>query len=184
MQYKLVTKATTYPLSLSEAKLHLRVTSTEEDQRISALVKSATDLVESYTRRQLITATWDLFLDEFPGMIYLEKSPIASVTHIKYYNSANVLTTLDSTYYNADVNSEPGRIQEAYGMTWPSEYDRFGAVQIRFVAGYGNPADVPDLIKDGIYLTLTHLFENRGDEARRLPFVIQDVLQPYRVFQF
>ena len=123
-------------------------------------------------------------MDVFPDVIYLEKSPIVSVTHMKYYNSANVLTELSTSNYNADVNSEPGRIICAYGQSWPDVYRRPSAIQIRFVAGYGNPADVPDAIKDGIYLTLTHLFENRGDEARRIPYIVQDVLQPYRVFRF
>lgn len=124
-------------------------------------------------------------MDEFPDVIYLEKSPITSVSYIKYYNSSNTLTTMDSSDYVVDTYSEPGRIEIAYGQSWPDTYTRPSAVNIRFIAGYGaTSAYVPDTIKDGIYLTLTHLFENRGDEGRRMPLVIKDVLEPYRVFQF
>ena len=184
MQYKLITPPTMQPISLSEAKLQLTVSSEEEENRISALVKSATSWVEAYLRRQLISATYDLILDEFPKVIYIEKSPITVITSIKYYDGSNVLQTLSASYYNADIDSEPARIQEAYGYTWPDTYDRFGAVQIRFTAGYANAASVPDTIKDGIYLLLTHLFDNRGDEARRIPRVIMDVLEPFRLYQF
>jgi uncharacterized phiE125 gp8 family phage protein len=184
MQYRIATAPTTYPISLAEAKLHLRVTTSEEENRITALIKSATDQVESYLRRQLITATWDLYLDEFPDVIYLEKSPIASVSYVKYYNSSNTLTTLSTDDYVADTYTEPGRVMIAYGKDWPDTYDRPSAVNVRFIAGYGAAATVPDTIKDGIYMTLTHLFENRGDEGRRMPYVIKDVLEPYRVFQF
>jgi len=184
MQYKVVTPPSTYPISLSEAKLHLRVSSTEEENRITALIKSATDWVEAYLRRQLITSTWDLFLDDFSDVIYIEKSPVTTLSTIKYYDGSNVLQTLSSSYYNADLDSEPSRVQEAYGYTWPTVYDRFNAVQIRFIAGYANAASVPDTIKDGIYLLITHLFDNRGDEARRVPRVIYDVLEPYRLYKF
>lgn len=184
MQYRIATAPTTYPVSLEEAKLHLRVTTSEEEYRITALIKSATDQVESYLRRQLITATWDLYIDDFPDVIYLEKSPVASVTYVKYYNSSDELTTLSTDDYVVDTYTEPGRITIACGKSWPSTYNRPSAVNVRFISGYGAASDVPDTIKDGIYLTLTHLFENRGDEGRRMPYVIKDILEPYRLFMF
>ena len=114
----------------------------------------------------------------------MEKSPVASVTYVKYYNSSDELTTLSTDDYVVDTYTEPGRITIACGKSWPSTYNRPSAVNVRFISGYGTASDVPDTIKDGIYLTLTHLFENRGDEGRRMPYVIKDILEPYRLFMF
>lgn len=46
------------PVTLAEAKAHLRVSGTDEDAYIDALVKAARGRAESLTRRQLITATY------------------------------------------------------------------------------------------------------------------------------
>jgi uncharacterized phiE125 gp8 family phage protein len=43
--------------------------------------------------------------------------------------------------------------------------DCLNAVQIRFVAGYGDPANVPDEIKQAILMMVADLYEHRGEEV-------------------
>ena len=54
-------------MSLTEAKLHLRVEVTDDDALITALISAARQYAETLTQRQFVTATWKLVLDSFPG---------------------------------------------------------------------------------------------------------------------
>jgi hypothetical protein len=63
----LLTPPATEPVSLADAKLHLRESDNAQDTVISALVTAARKLVEERCRRSLITQTWVLTRDQFPS---------------------------------------------------------------------------------------------------------------------
>ena len=67
MSLQLVTAPTEEPVSLVEAKLHLRVDFSEDDLLITALIAAARQAAETLTGRQLVTARWKYILDSFPG---------------------------------------------------------------------------------------------------------------------
>lgn len=54
------------PVTLAEAKTHLRVTYTDDDALIAELITAARQWFEEQTYRALVTQTWDLKLDELP----------------------------------------------------------------------------------------------------------------------
>ncbi len=54
------------PVSLVEAKRHLRVSSSAEDAHIDDLIRAATAWAETETRRRLISQTVTLSMDRFP----------------------------------------------------------------------------------------------------------------------
>ena len=179
--FKLVTPPAEEPISLVEAKLQLRVSGDDEDDFISSLISAAREHAEEYMNRSLITQTWDYYLDAFQNQITIQKNPIASITSIKYFDSDNSEQTLDSSYYNTDLVSEPARIILAYGKDWPSVYYRPNAVVIRMITGYGVAASVLSQIKQGMYLYITYLYEHRGDESIRPPRAIYDLWNNLRV---
>lgn len=154
--------ATTFdPISLTDAKDHLRVSGDTEDHIISKDVRSAVQWCENELNWKLTTQTWKYFLDFFPGdIIRMPFPPLQSITHIKYYDSDNELQELvKDTDYRVDKNSTPARIDPIDG--WPSTYDRLSAVEIQFVCGYATATKIVDDIKSAIYLRLSDLFENR-----------------------
>ena len=55
------------PVSLLEAKAHLRVDIPDDDALISALITAAGHYAETLTRRAFIAQSWKLVLDSFPG---------------------------------------------------------------------------------------------------------------------
>lgn len=180
--WKLVTAPTSEPISLDNTKTHLRVTGTDEDNLVESLIVAARQHAEKYLRRALISQTWDYYLDDFKEVILLQKSPVSSVTSIKYYDIDNAEQTLSSSYYEVDTVSEPARIVEAYGYTYPDVYyDKPNAVTIRVVCGYGDEDDVPMQIKQGMYLYVNYLYDHRGDESVRPPRAIYDLWNDYRV---
>lgn len=63
----LVTAPTAEPVTLADAKLHLRVNVSDDDALITDALIAGRERVELETGRQLITATWELWMDGFPG---------------------------------------------------------------------------------------------------------------------
>lgn len=162
----LVTEPAEEPVSLTEAKSHLRVDIDDDDTLISSLITAAREVVEKLSRRALVTQTWRLSLDEWPDgdEIDIPKPPLQSVSSITYTDSDDTTTTWSSSLYEVDADSEPGRVKLAYGESWPADtLAETNPIKITFVAGYGEAADVPDRWKQAIKLILGHWYENREE---------------------
>lgn len=184
MSLKLITAPAAEPVTLAEAKAHLRVDGTDDDVYITALIGAARQGAEHITERALMAQTWELALDAFEADIHLPRPPLASITSITYLNDGGALTTLDASAYLLDDYSEPARLLPAYGTTWPATRSQANAVLIRYVAGYASAAAVPQEIKSWMLLRIGLLYENResavaGVSIAELPFVDR-LLDAYR----
>jgi uncharacterized phiE125 gp8 family phage protein len=183
---KLFTAPASEPITTNEAKAHLRIDASDEDNLITGYITAARQLCELYARRALVTQTWDLSLEQWPGcdQIELPRPPLQSVTSISYIDSNGATSTLASSSYIVDTASEPGRVILAYGATWPTVTLRPGpAITVRYVAGYGAAAAVPELYKQALKLIVGHFFENReqvvlqpGLTVAQLPMAAQALL--------
>lgn len=183
MSYKIKTQPASEPVTLTEAKLHLKVDGSAEDNLITYLISAARDLAERYMNRSIITQTWELYLDVLPDQIDIWHGPVASISSVKYYDSDNTLQTLSATLYTTDIVSEPARINRAYSATYPYTYDRTNAVIVEFIAGQSS---APSLIKAAILLIIGHLYTNRedvitGHSAVEIPMGSKALLDHYRV---
>jgi uncharacterized phiE125 gp8 family phage protein len=159
--------STTAPITLAEAKTHLRITHSDDDVYIAALLLGITELCEQMQRRIYIRRTVVEYFDSFPAVIRPVYSPLVSpVTSIKYYDTGGVEQTLAADQYQVDYATEPGRIMPAYNCSWPSIRSVLNAVTLTYVAGYSaaidDTSDVPADIKHAIKLLLTHYYENRS----------------------
>lgn len=76
------------PVSLTEARAHLRVTSTAEDALIERLVAAARAEIERLTRRALVLQGWRLYLDAWPPgrVVRLPVAPVASIDSVTVYD--------------------------------------------------------------------------------------------------
>jgi len=93
--YQVITPASTYPVSLTEAKSHLKVDTTADDTYIESIIKAATQLSEEYTNRFFIDTVIEQYASSFAELQTLFKSKVRSVDHVKYYPSST--TTIPST---------------------------------------------------------------------------------------
>lgn len=193
MSLELVTAPAVEPISLQEAKDHLKVDSTDEDALIEALIQGARQHVDGrdgWLGRQLITATWDLTLQTFPAtdFILLPLPPIQSVTSITYTDTDGDSQTFASSKWSLsnDLNWRP-RVDLAYGETWPSTRTEADTVVVRFVSGYGVQADVPAPIRAGMLLLIAHWYEHRsaGESVNitEVPRTVDALLEPYRIWR-
>jgi len=188
---KLVLKTgpATTAISLAEAKAFLRVDSDydDDDSYITSLIGVATNVVEQFTRRRLITQTYNIYYDEFPPYIDLQVGNVASVTHVKYYDTDNTLQTLDTSQYDVDIRVKPGRIYQAEDGNFPNTYERANSVEVEFVVGSA-ASDVEDAIKQAMYIVIGRYYENRqdvvmGTQVNELPLMVEHLLTPYRLLE-
>lgn len=166
MTLRLQTAPTSEPVSLADAKNHLRVDDdvTEDDALIAGLVTAAREEFENQADRTLFTTTYRLVLDAWPSsyIITLPRPPLVSVTSIVYTDDEDNATTLSSSDYIVDVDAWPGRIVLRSSASWPSVTLReAGGIVITYVAGYASTSNVPQRHKQAILMLVGHWYENR-----------------------
>lgn len=189
---KMTTGPAAEPVTTAEAKTHLRIDHSDEDTYIGTLIIAARQWVEHFTRRALIAQTWELSFDVWPPRVFaLPLPPLASVTHIKFYDADNAATTVASGDYQVDTSREPGRVLLKDTATWPVVNLRPAAgVVVTYVAGWANAGAVPQAIKQATLLMVGHYYENR-EAVTQPPGAIVEVPQgarmllwPYRAMEF
>lgn len=183
---KVITPVSTEPITLAEAKAHVRAgTSTTEDALITALISAAREYCENYTSRALATQTLEMYLDRFPCAYEIEllRPPLQSVTSVTYTDSAGTTTTMTAnTDYIVDADSMMGRIVLPYGKLWPSftPYS-VNPIKIRYVAGY---TDIPKTIKQAMLLLIGHWYANReaiGTTEGEMDIAVKALLSMNRI---
>lgn len=187
--YLRITDATTEPVTLAQAKAHLRIQSsdTSQDTYITALITAARQRAEKECNRAFISQTWRLGLDYFPwygdswkrpttsvyavnmgmwaqGMtIYVPTPRLLAVTSLTYIDATGTLQTLSPTTYLVDSDSEPARIMPTPGNYWPYvQLYRPNTVNLTYTCGYGPDATtVPLALCQAILMLISHWYWNR-----------------------
>ena len=190
MSLKTITPPATEPLTANEVKQYLRIDGTDDDALISSFITQAREFCEDYQGKKYITQTLELILDEFPfdySIDFRACSPIQSVTSVKYYDTSNTEYTLSSNDYIVDADSFVARIALAYNKSWPTiQLKPVNGVVIRFVAGYGNAASVPETFKQAMVAHIKiladgTLFNLREGEKEKFEAVRNSLLGTRRV---
>ena len=175
------------PISLAEAKAHLRVDTGDEDTLIASLIVAGRMLIERNLGLALITQGWSYYLDHWPerGCISLPLLPVQAVSAVTVHDEDGGSSVLDADGYAVDVLSAPARI--TLTSATPSVVTRpFNAFEVAFTAGYGDAgADVPRPICQAVMLLVAHWFERRepvefGPGPQEVPGIVAGLLQPYR----
>lgn len=185
---ELVTPPTVEPVTVQECKDWMRVTLDDEDTLITDLIAAARGHVEELTGRALLTQTWDYWLDEFPYCeMDIPRPKIQSVTYIKYLDTSGVLQTLSSSLYTVDTKRSPGRIVPSYGNVWPVAQYVPNAVQVRYIAGYGDePEDVPTQLRQATKVLVATMYENREAMSdvslETVPMAFYQLLNQHRMW--
>ena len=185
--FEITTQSTVPLLTTAEAKSHLRVDTTADDTLIDNLVKAARESAEVYTNRFFIDTTLTLKGDKWSDIEYLFKSPVRSISSIKYYDSDNALQTLATSVYLLDNSHQPSRVTLDEGESFPNLASRANAIEVVYGVGYGNAAsDVPEAIRQAVLLTVGHFYQNREDVvvgriASQLPMAAKYLLDQYKV---
>lgn len=182
-QYTIVEGNAQPPISYAEAAAHLRVDSEDDQDYIEGLIAVARDYIDQHTARQSRATTWKVIATEWEDLfevihdksvsiidprrgvlpwigsdyvIPLRRTPLVSVTHVKYYAPGDsAQTTLSSDGYRVITAAEPGLIQIIDAP--PAVEDRVDAIEIQFLTG----DQTTDLQRHAIKMMVASLYENR-----------------------
>jgi uncharacterized phiE125 gp8 family phage protein len=161
----MVTAPVVEPLSLEEARAHLRVDGHEEDALLEEYVTTARAWCELYLGRALVTQAWRAHFGGWPedGALELPMAPLQSVTAVQYTPDGAAWLTVAPATYRVVSSVDPGAVILAPGQGWPSEtLDAGLPVAVEFVCGYG-PAggNVPAPVRQAMRWLVGHMMENR-----------------------
>lgn len=176
---RIVTAPAGLPVSLDEARMHLNISTYEDDDMLGLYISSATALCEQILQRKLITQTWKMWLDSWPLRITVLFGDLQSVTHVKYTDEDEVQATLAASVYTVDTSRVPGRVVLKKEQTWPDvTLSEVNPIEIQFVTGYGaTSASVPADIRNALLLTVGHFYQNRENlvvsESSRMASVME-----------
>lgn len=198
MNYKITSLISSEPVTLEEARKHLRIEPFgsplvhPDDDYILRLISASRAWCEEYTKRALATQNISVSLSEFPDdYIELPIEPVQSVTNITYIDTNGAQQTLSTNVWVFD--DYENRIYAKYGQTFPSTQAVSNAVTVNYVAGYTDGLspdiyEVPESIKQAILLMVGSYYENRQQDQmgntrisfNSLPYGVDMLLQPYR----
>lgn len=194
----LITPPAYLPVTLAEAKAHLRIDHSDEDALIRGLIGAATSHIQGrdgYTGQALVPQTWEYYLDQFPTdplkAIAIPLPPLIAVESIKYLDADGAEQTLATSVYAVNTATEPGAVSLKQDQSWPDTRSAWDAVRIRFQAGYLAFGDSPtsyagtpiEVMQSAILLVLADLYENRqagGHENYEINPTLKRLLYPLR----
>ncbi|MFN7019876.1 MAG: head-tail connector protein [Phycisphaerales bacterium] len=184
-----VTPPAAEPVSVAEARLHLRIDTFDDDAWLNTSISAARRAYETLAERSLIHQTLRYRLSRFPAdgddgtdealAIVLPIARLSSVTSITYVDPAGATQTLPGSDYLVDASGQPGRVTPAYGKAWPACREQPGSVSVTFVAGDGASAsDVDPRDKQAVLMLVGHWYRNReavivGTISKHLEFTLR-----------
>lgn len=185
MNWKIITPAAVTPVSLTDAKKHLKVSGTAEDDLITLYLEAATQMAESYLGIRLINTVVEEVYEEFTDIAFL-RFPAQSITSIKYDADDNTEKTVSTSVYTLNTYTEPQIILKNVDQEWPTDLaDNKNRIRVRYTSGFGSaPSDVPANIRAAILIILGDLHENREDRVSALPKASHRLLEPWRICTF
>jgi uncharacterized phiE125 gp8 family phage protein len=189
VRYRSLTRAAqpvVEPVSLADAKTHLRVDTESDDDHIVALITAAREWCENYTQRTFIHTQWTMTFDTFPWEIELPRPPVAvasgnTATTITYAMETGGTATLSTSQYRVDRTAEPGVIRTVYAGTWPSHLLDRNSISVTWWGGYGEDGTkVPKVVRSAILMLVAYWYERRlaADQiaSNAVPFGVSSML--------
>ena len=178
----------TEPVTVAEAKAHLRIDGSDEDTLIASLILTSRLHVETALGLALITQAWRLTLDRWPCTRDLELPlrPLQTIDEVRVLPAEGAAVVIDAADYIADVASVPPRLVRT-GVIWPQPGKAANGIEIDFTAGYGAmPALVPAPIRQALLVLVAHWYERRdpievGSPDTIVPQLVSDLLEFYRM---
>lgn len=176
------------PVSLDEAKAHLRVVGDDEDPYISTLIAVAREMAEGRLNRTIRQRTRTEVFASWNDTLVLRKPPVILVTDVSYVDGNGEDQTLSADQYFAGVYTEPAVVELIPDFQAPLLHYRRRSISVTYLAGYPE-GEVPRAICQWILLAVGALYQNReslvtGISVAELPENFMALLlQPYRVYE-
>jgi uncharacterized phiE125 gp8 family phage protein len=152
------------PVTLAEAKAHLRVDHDQDDALITAAIDAATghlDGIGGILGRALIAQQWREHVGFWPASrsIGLALAPVTDILSVVARDADGVETTLDPGAYRLLSGASRPTVLIGLDATLPTLDCAPDAVTITYAAGYGDdPGEVPAALRSAILLMVGDLY--------------------------
>jgi uncharacterized phiE125 gp8 family phage protein len=197
VQYRSLTRQTApavEPVTLAEAKAHLRVDVSDDDAYIGTLITAAREWCEQYLDRTLVDTQWVMRFDAFPPDgthdIELPRPPMvstgtATAVGLTFTYENGTTATYSTASYRVDRASTPGAVKTLYGQTWPPHLLDDNAISVTWWAGYGaSGSSVPAAIRSAVLMLVGLFYEKRmaadAGSLAEVPFGVKSLLDAHR----
>lgn len=185
MTTAIITPPALEPLSLADAKLHLRIDHASEDDFLSQSITAARQYIEAVTGERLITQAWRQYVPDWPvnRCIRMEVQPVQTVVAITAFDREGV------PHQIAPEDTQLVRGSRPQLLMFSASADPVLAangLEIDVTVGQGDlPTDVDAPLRQAISMLVAHWYEFRGAVAASqqpvsLPAGLDALLQPYK----
>lgn len=181
MSIKIITPPASEPVSLSEAKLYLRVDHTAEDSLIAMLIGASRAAVEAGIGRALIKRrvreSLDIWRRESVNGAVLGLGPVTNVIAVRLLADNGSQSVLDPDRYRLDGDRDRPRLVFAEGV--PATLREIGGIEIEYECGFAETAaDLPIALRLAALQILASLYELRQGDAP-IPETARALMRPY-----
>jgi uncharacterized phiE125 gp8 family phage protein len=179
----LVTAPAAPVVTLADAKKHLRVDHTDDDDMITALIAAATSYLDGWSGillgRALVNQTWRQDFHCFERKLRLPLAPVSAVSSVKWRNTDGEIATIAADNYALQADHRGPLVRFEDGYSFPSPLYETGGVLVEFVAGYGaSGAAVPPAIQSAIILHVKANYDPVDRDA--LMSAVHALVAPFR----
>ena len=157
-----VAAPTVEPITLTQAKAHLRVDHSDDDSVITAMSKAARAHIEAACGVRFAARTGVIIkCDSFEDMARLPESPVTSITSISYLDTTGASQTLAGTVYELRAEGLEAGVVLKNGQTWPATQPG-SRITVTAAIGY---AAAPEDIQHALLMLTSHFYDNRSTVA-------------------
>jgi uncharacterized phiE125 gp8 family phage protein len=160
MSFRVITPPAAEPITLEEAKMHLRVVEPDEDALISTFIAAARGMLEQRTNRRLMAQTIEFALPTWGGFV-IPTAPLVALGEISYVDATGTPQVLEDTLLYVDTYHEPAAAVLSMGQSWPA-LQPGNRPTVRAVVGYASADEVPAELKAWMLLAIAALYDNRA----------------------
>jgi len=142
------------PISLDLVKTHLKITNSNEDELLIAIIRASVKIFEGYTARSLLNKEWcAIFKNLNKFNITLPTRTVNKIIEITLIDENNNTTVFNEKHYFLEENSSELNLRII-------PYAKI--LKINYLAGYGDShQDVPHEIVTSILQHIAFQYENR-----------------------
>lgn len=133
---RIVTPPAGLPLSVEEARAHVRQDLTIDDLLLEGAIRACAEFAQTECQRTLLGTRYSLTLDSL-AWTRLYMGPVRQVVSVRYRDTSGAWQVLDPSQYTLDP---AGELIPAPGVCWPCTYAYGGSVaEIVYDAGDAAP---------------------------------------------
>jgi uncharacterized phiE125 gp8 family phage protein len=152
------------PVSLDEAKEHLRITGSVEDNVLAIYLDSAIAACENKLQTAIMSTQFKLYARCFSTHISLYKKFVNEITSVNHYDADGDLQTIDSAEYELQTFRSPN-VLYFNDFDIPSTDAREFPVEIIFKAGATAATGVIPTIRNAVLIECADRYEHRHDQV-------------------